>query len=138
MTWIAPHKLGAGDVVIAEPAESGKGNFRLLQIPEVNGAMVVMEPSTGKVLAMSGGYSWGGTVFNRATAGEAPAGLGVQAFRLHDGAGGRPVADLDHPRRAGVAAAGAGPADVAAEEFRGRLSRPRSRCASASKNRATR
>ena len=41
--------------------------YELAQVPEVNGAMVVLDPHTGKVLAMSGGYAYGGTEFNRAT-----------------------------------------------------------------------
>lgn len=56
-----------GDVILVEPVESGKIAYKLLQIPEVNGALVVMDPHTGKVLAMSGGYSYGGSEFNRAT-----------------------------------------------------------------------
>ncbi|OYW13945.1 MAG: hypothetical protein B7X02_01065, partial [Rhodospirillales bacterium 12-54-5] len=59
--------LNVGDVVLVEPANAAKTEYKLLQIPEVNGAMVVMDPHTGKVLALSGGYSYGGSEFNRAT-----------------------------------------------------------------------
>ncbi|MEQ1789662.1 MAG: penicillin-binding protein 1A [Rickettsiales bacterium] len=41
--------------------------WSLAQIPKINGAMVVLDPHTGRVLAMSGGYTYGGTEFNRAT-----------------------------------------------------------------------
>jgi penicillin-binding protein 1A len=65
MAWAQHKGLAAGDVVIAAPAE--KDQYALHQIPEVNGAMIVMDPHTGRVLAMSGGYAYGGTEFNRAT-----------------------------------------------------------------------
>ena len=39
----------------------------LRQPPEVSGAMVVMDPHTGRVLAMVGGFSYAQSEFNRAT-----------------------------------------------------------------------
>ena len=42
-------------------------NIRLRQVPEVSGAMVVMDPLTGRVLAMVGGFSYDQSQFNRAT-----------------------------------------------------------------------
>ncbi len=36
-------------------------------MPEVSGAMVVMDPETGRVLAMAGGFSYDQSQFNRAT-----------------------------------------------------------------------
>ncbi len=57
--------LHVGDLVFVEPAEGG--GFRLRQVPQVNGAMVAMDPQTGRVLAMSGGYSFSLSNFNRAT-----------------------------------------------------------------------
>ena len=39
----------------------------LQQHPEVQGALVSIEPETGSVVALSGGYSFGDTQFNRAT-----------------------------------------------------------------------
>ncbi|MFN8971682.1 MAG: penicillin-binding protein 1A [Alphaproteobacteria bacterium] len=56
-----------GDVLLVDPVDKKKTTYRLLQIPKVNGALVVMDPHTGKVLAMSGGYSYAGSEFNRAT-----------------------------------------------------------------------
>ncbi|MCW5569461.1 MAG: hypothetical protein KIS84_14670, partial [Dokdonella sp.] len=41
--------------------------FGLRQIPNVGGAIVAMDPHTGRVLAMSGGWSFEGSQFNRAT-----------------------------------------------------------------------
>ncbi len=57
--------LHTGDLVFVEPAEGG--GFRLRQIPQVNGAVVAMDPTSGRVLAMVGGYSFSLSNFNRAT-----------------------------------------------------------------------
>lgn len=56
-----------GDVVYVEPMEDRPGNFRLRQVPDVSGAMVAMDPHTGRVLAMVGGFSFDQSEFNRAT-----------------------------------------------------------------------
>jgi penicillin-binding protein 1A len=58
--------LNAGDVVYVEPAKLA-GQYRLHQVPEVSGAMVVEDPWTGRVLAMVGGFSYDQSQFNRAT-----------------------------------------------------------------------
>jgi len=57
--------LSAGDVIYVEPL--GGGQFRLRQVPEVSGAIVAMDPQTGRVLAMAGGFSYDQSQFNRAT-----------------------------------------------------------------------
>ncbi len=64
--------LSPGDVIYADPliAKDGKvveGEYRLRQLPEVSGAMVAMDPRTGSVLAMVGGFSFDQSQFNRAT-----------------------------------------------------------------------
>src|SRR5580700_2613598 len=64
--------LAAGDVIYADPLFGKDGNpvegqFRLRQLPEISGAMVVMDPWTGRVLAMVGGFSFDQSQFNRAT-----------------------------------------------------------------------
>ena len=41
--------------------------FSLKQLPRVNGGIVVMDPYTGRVLALSGGFSFKKSEFNRAT-----------------------------------------------------------------------
>jgi penicillin-binding protein 1A len=58
--------LSVGDVVYVSPLEQ-QGQYRLRQIPEISGAMVVMDPHTGRVLAMVGGFSFDQSQFNRAT-----------------------------------------------------------------------
>jgi len=42
-------------------------NWALKQLPKINGAIVVMDPYTGRVLAMAGGFSFKLSEFNRAT-----------------------------------------------------------------------
>ncbi len=64
--WTDTKPLTIGDVLVVAPAGE-KDTYTIHQIPAVNGAMIVMDPHTGRVLAMSGGYSYGGTEFNRAT-----------------------------------------------------------------------
>ena len=58
--------LKAGDVVAVEATDQ-KGIFSLRQIPEVNGAVVAVDPHTGRVLAMTGGWSFEASQYNRAT-----------------------------------------------------------------------
>ena len=69
----ASHVLAAGDVVAVQQVfETGEGKpypdntFALKQIPEIDGAAVALDPHTGRVLAMSGGYSFERSQFNRA------------------------------------------------------------------------
>jgi penicillin-binding protein 1A len=57
--------LKVGDVIYVE---SLKDNiFTLRQLPLANGGIVVMDPFTGRVLALSGGFSFKKSEFNRAT-----------------------------------------------------------------------
>jgi penicillin-binding protein 1A len=75
--------LAPGDVVAVAPLEpkaaagadagdAGSGalarpSFSLRQIPDINGALVALDPHTGRVLAMVGGYSFAASEFNRVT-----------------------------------------------------------------------
>ena len=63
-----------GDVVIvaltpanAEGEAYPEGTYALRQIPEVSGALVAMDPHTGRVHALTGGWSYTQSEFNRAT-----------------------------------------------------------------------
>ncbi|MGI0524257.1 penicillin-binding protein 1A [Rhizobium giardinii] len=58
--------VGPGDVVYVE-ATDVDGEYRLRQPPKVQGGLVAMDPQTGRVLAMAGGFSYGQSEFNRAT-----------------------------------------------------------------------
>src|ERR1700726_152027 len=59
--------LAAGDVVYVEPLAGKDGQFRLRQVPEISGAIMAMDPYTGRVLAMVGGFSYDQSQFNRAS-----------------------------------------------------------------------
>jgi penicillin-binding protein 1A len=59
--------LESGDVVYVEPIAGKDDQFRLRQVPEVSGAIIAMDPQTGRVLAMVGGFSYDQSQFNRAT-----------------------------------------------------------------------
>ncbi len=83
--WLEEQKVGArpkrtadvltaGDFILVEAVvEDAEGkaypenSYGLRQIPAVNGGIVAMDPHTGRVLAMSGGFSFGASEFNRAT-----------------------------------------------------------------------
>ena len=68
VTWARAGKgLAVGDLVFVEPPEADGGSFRLKQVPQVNGALVAIEPHSGRVVAMVGGYSFSLSNFNRAT-----------------------------------------------------------------------
>ena len=54
-----------GDVIYVENIKDNI--FALRQLPNVNGGIVVMDPFTGRVLAISGGFSFKKSEFNRAT-----------------------------------------------------------------------
>ena len=68
ITWIKKEFdeiLKVGDVVYVEKIKDDKFNLR--QLPIVNGGIVVMDPFTGRVMALSGGFSFKKSEFNRAT-----------------------------------------------------------------------
>ena len=63
--------FNVGDVVfveqVADDGEETPGRYILRQKPDVSGAIVAMDPHTGRVLAMAGGFSFADSQFNRAT-----------------------------------------------------------------------
>ncbi len=66
--------LAVGDVVAVEPVTedakdrpSPAGTHTLRQIPDVEGALIALDPHTGRVLAMVGGYDFKRSQFNRVT-----------------------------------------------------------------------
>ena len=63
-----------GNVVMVESMSAGTAEghgslptYDLCQLPEVEGALVAIDPHTGRVLVMVGGWSFGESQFNRAT-----------------------------------------------------------------------
>ena len=73
-----------GDVVYVEPLAGKAGEYRLRQIPEVSGACVAMDPFTGRVLAMVGGFSYDQSEFNRATQAQRQPGSSFKPFVYAD------------------------------------------------------
>ncbi|MFA7261532.1 MAG: penicillin-binding protein 1A [Caulobacter sp.] len=79
VAWAKAGKgLKVGDLVFVEPAAAG--GYRLRQVPAVNGALVAMEPHSGRVLAMVGGYSFSLSSFNRATQAMRQPGSAIKPF----------------------------------------------------------
>ncbi len=60
--------LAQGDVIYVSPEDPQKptGVWSLMQIPEVSGGLVAMDPHTGRVLAVAGGFSFDMSQFDRA------------------------------------------------------------------------
>jgi penicillin-binding protein 1A len=59
--------LNVGDVIYVSPIDEKQNQFRLQQLPEVSGGLIVMDPWTGRVLALVGGFSFDESQFNRVT-----------------------------------------------------------------------
>jgi penicillin-binding protein 1A len=73
--------LNPGDVVYVEQLEKdGEQVLRLRQPPKVQGALVAMDPHTGRVLAMVGGFSFAQSEFNRATQAQRQPGSAFKPF----------------------------------------------------------
>jgi penicillin-binding protein 1A len=73
----ANRPLRRGDLIFVERRG---GQYALKQVPNVNGALVAIEPQSGRVLAMVGGYSYGLSSFNRATQAERQPGSAFKPF----------------------------------------------------------
>lgn len=79
--------LKAGDIILVE-ALSGKDSqtddnvqrYGLRQIPDVNGGLIAMDPHTGRVLALVGGYSFNQSQYNRATQAQRQPGSAFKPF----------------------------------------------------------
>ena len=54
-----------GDIIYVKNIRDNK--FSLKQLPKINGGIVVMDPFTGRVVALSGGFSFKNSEFNRAS-----------------------------------------------------------------------
>jgi len=106
MTWARPWKEGQkrgpkvtspadvlvpGDVVAVDPvavpvtteakgAAYPTGSYALRQLPDVEGALVALDPHTGRILAMTGGYSYERSQFNRVTQAKRQPGSAFKPF----------------------------------------------------------
>jgi penicillin-binding protein 1A len=70
--------VSIGDVIYAE--ETPNEPWKMVQIPEVGGAIVALAPDTGSILAMVGGFDYNLSSFNRVTQAERQPGSGFKPF----------------------------------------------------------
>lgn len=69
--------LKNGDVIVVEKGEAG---YKLQQIPDFNGGIMVVEPHTGRVLASEGGYDYDISKFDRTTQAQRQPGSLIKPF----------------------------------------------------------
>jgi penicillin-binding protein 1A len=79
---VAADVVKPGDIVLVEAlgGDAKQPLYALRQIPEVSGAIISMDPHTGRVLAMAGGYSYEMSQFNRATQAKRQPGSAFKPF----------------------------------------------------------
>lgn len=70
--------LRVGDVVRVE--QDSSGNWLLAQVPEVSAALVSLQPTDGALLALSGGFDYFQSKFNRALQAERQPGSNFKPF----------------------------------------------------------
>ena len=75
--WLFKENFSLGDIVFTNITA---GEITIMQIPLVNGAIVAIDPHTGKVLALSGGFSFALSEFNRATQAKRQSGSAFKPF----------------------------------------------------------
>jgi len=63
---VASDVLAKDNLILVERLSDEGTKFALRQVPKINGAIIAMDPHTGRVLAMVGGYSHRLSEFNRA------------------------------------------------------------------------
>ena len=68
-----------GDIILVKK-KKGLNEYTLKQLPTANGAIVVMDPYNGRVLALSGGFSFNQSEFNRATQAKRQPGSAFKPF----------------------------------------------------------
>lgn len=69
--------LTVGDIIIVSPLNN---HYELQQIPAVSGGLLCMNPQTGAVLAMQGGFSFKLSQYNRATQAKRQPGSAFKGF----------------------------------------------------------
>ena len=72
------HTFKINDVIFVNKKTDGK--WELKQYPKVNGAIVVIDPFSGKVKALAGGFSFSSSEFNRATQAKRQPGSAFKPF----------------------------------------------------------
>jgi len=72
--------LSKGDMIAVSSQEENLNSFELRQIPQVQGSIMAMDPHTGRILAMQGGWKYGISEFNRATQAQRQPGSAFKPF----------------------------------------------------------
>lgn len=72
--------VAVGDIILVEPIEGKGKTYALRQIPAVQGAILALDPATGRVLAMQGGWAQEGSEYNRATQAKRQPGSAFKPF----------------------------------------------------------
>ncbi len=75
--WLVNKKFKKNDLLFIEKYNS---SYLVRQIPNVNGAIIVIEPFSGDILAMSGGFSFNLSQFNRSTQAKRQPGSAFKPF----------------------------------------------------------
>ena len=70
--------LKIGDIIYVKQIKDKK--YSLQQLPKINGGIVVMDPYTGRVLALNGGFSFKKSEFNRTTQAKRQPGSAFKPF----------------------------------------------------------
>ncbi|MBF0193900.1 MAG: PBP1A family penicillin-binding protein [Magnetococcales bacterium] len=70
----------AGDIILVEKPRKKDGIYRLAQEPEAEAASISLDPHTGQILAMVGGYNFSKSEFNRATQSKRQPGSAFKPF----------------------------------------------------------
>lgn len=93
LSWAKPQLKGArlgpapqkpsdivkmGDVIYTQ--ETANQTWKMVQIPEVSGALVALEPDTGSILALVGGFDYSLSSFNRVVQAERQPGSNFKTF----------------------------------------------------------
>ncbi len=70
--------LKKGDIVYIKPVTDGQ--WKLSQLPQIQGALVSIAPKSGKILALTGGFDYYFNKYNRATQARRQPGSGIKPF----------------------------------------------------------
>jgi penicillin-binding protein 1A len=75
--WLKKEKFIIGEIILVEKI---KNDLVIRQIPDVNGGIIVINPHSGDILAMSGGFSFKLSQFNRSTQAKRQPGSAFKPF----------------------------------------------------------
>lgn len=85
--WTSSQPLRPGNIIMIEEIAAGKDDSKadktayiLRQVPKVQGAIVALDPNTGRVLAMQGGWKFDKSEFNRVTQAQRQPGSAFKPF----------------------------------------------------------